>query len=148
MTVRIPSQAWRWQKEMVEEACRDADVPDRLLILQHPPSYTLGAGSTEAHIKFDLSNPPHPLYRTERGGEVTYHGPGQLVVYPILNLNRHQTDLHWYLRQLEEVAIVALDRVSGGCFGHGQAPERCSVEAHPVDNLLCEPVRCICTFKV
>jgi hypothetical protein len=46
--------------------------------LQHPPVYTLGAGSSEEHVKFDLHHPPHPLYRTERGGEVTYHGPGQV----------------------------------------------------------------------
>lgn len=45
---------------------------------QHPPVYTLGAGSNEGHVKFNLDNPPHPLYRTERGGEVTYHGPGQV----------------------------------------------------------------------
>lgn len=46
--------------------------------LQHPPVYTLGAGSSEEHVKFDVQHPPHPLYRTERGGEVTYHGPGQV----------------------------------------------------------------------
>jgi hypothetical protein len=48
--------------------------------LQHPPVYTLGAGSSEEHVKFDLQQPPHRLYRTERGGEVTYHGPGQVWV--------------------------------------------------------------------
>jgi lipoate-protein ligase B len=48
--------------------------------LQHPPVYTLGAGSSEDHLKFDLQQPPHPLYRTERGGEVTYHGPGQVCI--------------------------------------------------------------------
>lgn len=46
--------------------------------VQHPPVYTMGAGSSEAHVKFDLQQPPHPLYRTERGGEVTFHGPGQV----------------------------------------------------------------------
>ena len=53
--------------------------------------------------RFDPNDPPLPLHRTERGGEVTYHGPGQVVVYPILNLQRLQPDLHLYLRGLEEV---------------------------------------------
>jgi hypothetical protein len=66
------------------------DDADAVFILQHPPVYTLGAGSTTDHLRFDPAHPPAPLYRTERGGEVTYHGPGQLVVYPILNLARHK----------------------------------------------------------
>lgn len=84
---------------MVEAARRDqqtsGDSQDRLLILQHGPVYTLGTGSTLDNLRFPLDRPPFPLYRTERGGEVTYHGPGQLVAYPILNLRHHSTDLHW-----------------------------------------------------
>ncbi len=72
---------------------------------QHPPVYTLGAGSTLDNLRFSPDAPPFPLYRTERGGEVTYHGPGQLVLYPIVNLRNHQQDLHWYLRGLEEIVI-------------------------------------------
>ncbi len=84
-----------------------------MFLLQHPPTYTLGAGSTVDNLKFSQSDSPLPLFRVERGGEVTYHGPGQLVMYPILNLQRHQPDLHWYLRNLEEVVIRALEEVSG-----------------------------------
>lgn len=76
-----------------------------VLILQHPPVLTLGAGSSEDNLNFDPARPPLPLFRTERGGEVTYHGPGQLVMYPILDLQLLKTDLHWYMRSLEEVVI-------------------------------------------
>jgi lipoyl(octanoyl) transferase len=75
------------------------------VILQHEPVYTLGEGSTVNNVLFDTDNPPFPLFRIERGGEVTYHGPGQLVMYPILNLKYLKTDLHWYLRSLEEIVI-------------------------------------------
>ena len=99
-------QAWLWQKDLVAERCSDHEpAEDTLLLLQHPPVYTLGAGSSTDHLRFDPASPPHPLYRTERGGEVTYHGPGQLVLYPIMNLKMHTQDLHWYLRSLEEVVI-------------------------------------------
>ncbi|CAG9464839.1 unnamed protein product [Pedinophyceae sp. YPF-701] len=91
-----------------------ASVVGRVLMLQHPPTYTLGQGATEAHLRFDPAAPPHPLYRVERGGEVTYHGPGQLVVYPVLDLDRlGRKDLHDYLRALEGAVIAALADVSG-----------------------------------
>lgn len=99
--------AWNLQKALVEQH-RQSPQPDRLLLVQHPPVYTLGQGSTTENLKFLESNPPHPLFRIERGGEVTHHCPGQLVGYPILDLKRHRTDLHWYLRQLEEVVIQTL----------------------------------------
>ena len=63
--------------------CRDA-----LVLLQHRGVYTLGAGATRDHLRFDPSAPPLPLHRVERGGEVTWHGPGQLVLYPLLDLGR------------------------------------------------------------
>ncbi|KAK9845768.1 hypothetical protein WJX81_001903 [Elliptochloris bilobata] len=120
-------QAWHRQKELVAAvlAAADAEAPivdmpqqrpppaGALLLLQHAPVYTLGAGSSLEHLSFDADAPPLPLHRTERGGEVTYHGPGQLVAYPVLDLRRFRSDLHWYLRALEEVVIRALREVSG-----------------------------------
>ncbi|XP_040867701.1 octanoyltransferase LIP2p, chloroplastic [Glycine max] len=104
--------AWFWQKEIVREKKaqieKEGDCTDTLIILQHPSVYTLGTASTEGNLKFDMKNAPFNIYRTERGGEVTYHGPGQLVMYPIINLRRHKMDLHWYLRTLEEVVIRVL----------------------------------------
>jgi lipoyl(octanoyl) transferase len=84
---------------------------DVLLLLEHPPVVTLGRTAKEAHI---VSSPDRlrargvEVYEVERGGDVTFHGPGQLVGYPIFDLKRHRRDLHWYLRQVEEALIVAL----------------------------------------
>ncbi|GFQ04453.1 putative lipoyltransferase-like protein chloroplastic [Phtheirospermum japonicum] len=105
-------EAWSWQNAIVKEkkalSQNNEDLADSLIILQHHPVYTLGAGSSEEYLNFDVKDAPFDLYRTERGGEVTYHGPGQLVMYPIINLRRYKMDLHWYLRALEEVVIRAL----------------------------------------
>lgn len=90
---------------MAASCSSNAPPRDTLILLQHPSVYTLGAGSSTAHLHFDPESPPHPLHRTERGGEVTYHGPGQWVMYPIVNLKQHTPDLHWYLRSLEQVVI-------------------------------------------
>lgn len=81
---------------------------DSLILLQHPPVYTLGQGADLRFLRFDPNKCEHEIHRIERGGEVTYHCPGQLVGYPILDLHHYQKDLHWYLRQLEEVLIQTL----------------------------------------
>ncbi|HEY9880108.1 MAG TPA: lipoyl(octanoyl) transferase LipB [Leptolyngbyaceae cyanobacterium] len=99
--------ALEWQRALVQYK-KMASHPDVLLLLEHPPVYTLGQGSDLKFVKFDPSQNEHAIHRTERGGEVTYHCPGQLVGYPILNLQALRPDLHWYLRQLEEVLIQAL----------------------------------------
>lgn len=102
--------AWEWQKELVQARKQNPDLSDVLILLEHPPVYTLGQGSSLAFLKFDPDRTTLECHRVERGGEVTYHAPGQIVGYPILNLNRHSKDLHWYLRQLEEVLIRVLAR--------------------------------------
>jgi lipoate-protein ligase B len=84
---------------------------DVLLLVEHPPVITLGRASKGAHL---LANPAQlaargvELFEVERGGDVTFHGPGQLVGYPIIDLKRHKRDLHWYLRQVEELLIRTL----------------------------------------
>ncbi|MEM8643102.1 MAG: lipoyl(octanoyl) transferase LipB [Cyanobacteria bacterium P01_G01_bin.54] len=100
--------AWQYQKQVRQRLLTVTTEPDRLLLLEHPPVYTLGTGSTLAHLKFVPEQSKVELHRTERGGEVTYHCPGQIVGYPILNLRHYRTDLHWYLRQLEAVMIQVL----------------------------------------
>jgi lipoyl(octanoyl) transferase len=100
--------AWDLQKQWQQKLIADPIHPDVLMLLEHPPVYTLGTGSSLEFVKFSPDD-GYELHRSERGGEVTYHCPGQLVIYPILNLRRrHQMDLHWYLRQLEEVVIRLL----------------------------------------
>ena len=106
-------EAWewqrRWQQRLIQaQQASQVEVSELLLLLEHPPCYTLGRGATEAHLHFDPSDPPAPLHRIDRGGEVTHHLPGQLVVYPVLDLQRHRPDLHWYLRQLEGVVLDVL----------------------------------------
>jgi lipoyl(octanoyl) transferase len=112
--------AWDWQRSFLAQRVKDPTLDDVLLLLEHPPVYTLGQGSSLEFLKFDPKESSAQLYRVERGGEVTYHCPGQLVGYPILNLRHYQQDLHWYLRQLEEVLIQVLcdlglkgDRIPG-----------------------------------
>lgn len=88
-------------------AARHAEViGDILLTLEHPHVYTLGRGASERY----LTAPPAgvPVYRVSRGGQVTYHGPGQLVCYPILKLQGPARDVHAYLRALESVIIQTL----------------------------------------
>lgn len=102
-------QAWDWQRQLVCDRIHNPQLPDTLILLEHPPVYTLGQGASLDFLKFNPDQSDHALHRIERGGEVTYHCPGQLVGYPILNLKHHQPDLHWYLRQLEEVVIRTLD---------------------------------------
>lgn len=107
----VPYQvAWDWQRSLVAQRKQNPDMQDLLLLLEHPPVYTLGHGATLDFLKFDPDQSDVDVCRIERGGEVTYHCPGQIVGYPIVNLCRHQQDLHWYLRQLEEVIIRVLGR--------------------------------------
>ncbi|MCC5638506.1 lipoyl(octanoyl) transferase LipB [Nostoc sp. CHAB 5844] len=109
-----------WQRSLLAERIQDPSLDDVLILLEHPPVYTLGQGATLEFLKFDLDKTHFDVHRVERGGEVAYHCPGQLVGYPILNLQRYRKDLHWYLRQLEEVIIQVLaiyglvgDRIPG-----------------------------------
>ena len=106
------------QREAAHARIVGALDEDLLLLVEHPPVITLGRSSKTGHL---LASPDYlsqrgvELYEVERGGDVTFHGPGQLVGYPILDLKRHKRDLHWYLRQVEELLIRALESYGLQC---------------------------------
>jgi lipoate-protein ligase B len=99
------------QREIAAARVRGDVEQDVLLLVEHEPVITLGRSSKDGHL---LANPAQlaklgvEVFEVERGGDVTFHGPGQLVGYPIIDLKRHKQDLHWYLRQVEETLIRAL----------------------------------------
>ena len=98
------------QSRLVEQRRRH-EVPDTLLLLEHPHVVTLGSSGREDHVLLsqeELAARRIGLHRTGRGGDATYHGPGQLVGYPVLDLKPDRKDLHRYLRSLEQVLIHAL----------------------------------------
>jgi lipoyl(octanoyl) transferase len=100
------------QKRLVEER-KQGRIPDQLLLLEHPPVITLGARNHHARSNVletaeSLAQKGVELFETGRGGDVTYHGPGQLVGYPIIELPADRHDVHRYVRDLEEVLIQAV----------------------------------------
>lgn len=103
-------QAWELQKKLVKEIDRE-ERSDTLLLLEHSPTYTIGSDRHPEHLlysKEELARRGISLYEIDRGGDITYHGPGQLVGYPLLYLDAVGLDLHQYLRNLEEVIIKLL----------------------------------------
>jgi lipoyl(octanoyl) transferase len=113
------SVAWGWQRQLQGRLLADRRAPGAVILLEHEPCYTLGRGASTTHLGFDPARPPLPLHRIDRGGEVTHHLPGQLVLYPVLDLQRHGGDLHRYLRDLEAVVLEVL-------AGLGLNGERCA----------------------
>ena len=102
------AEGLRLQRELVAQRKADA-IPDTLLLLEHPHVYTLGRNAKREHLLISnrqLAQLGAELFETDRGGDITYHGPGQLVGYPIFNLAKHRRDIAWFMRSLEEVFIT------------------------------------------
>jgi lipoyl(octanoyl) transferase len=98
-------------QKRVEAARQDGRVPDVLLVLQHPPTYTRGRRSSPAELPMGedwYTAQGIEVYDTERGGRVTYHGPGQLVGYPIVSLRPYGDDVHEYIRRIERLVVSVL----------------------------------------
>jgi len=104
--VREFGEIWAHQRELLTARQRD-EIPDTLLFVEHPHVITAGRS---AHKENLLATGDVPIFEIERGGDVTYHGPGQLVGYPIFLLREEERDLHVYLRNLEEAIIRACAR--------------------------------------
>ncbi len=104
-------EALELQRSIARERISGVIPQDVLLLVEHPPVVTLGRSSKEKHLvasRTFLESKGVELFEVERGGDVTFHGPGQLVGYPIIDLKRHRQDLHWYLRRLEQALIDTL----------------------------------------
>jgi lipoate-protein ligase B len=108
-------QAWDWQAQAVQARSND-EAPDRLLLLEHPHTFTFGSAGHDEYVLWDEAERQRrgvEVFRIDRGGDVTYHGPGQLVGYPIIKLPRvegpgRKLDVRGYLRGIETVIIRTL----------------------------------------
>jgi lipoyl(octanoyl) transferase len=99
------------QRRLCRQRMAGEQADDLLLLVEHEPVVTLGRGARPSSVRLtpeDFSARGVTVVEVERGGDATFHGPGQLVGYPVLDLREHREDLHWYLRQLEGVLIAAL----------------------------------------
>jgi lipoyl(octanoyl) transferase len=114
-------EAWDYQEKLFAEIIaiklnnrnnlEQIPVPNYLIFCEHSPVYTLGKSGSEDHLLINndkLDSMGARFYKINRGGDITHHGPGQLVVYPLLDLENFFTDIHLYLRKLEEVVIQLL----------------------------------------
>ena len=106
------NQVWDFQRQL-QRRRKEGKIADTLILVEHYPVYTIGKNGTDSNIvatdEFLKSNGIEVVH-VDRGGDVTYHGPGQLVGYPIFDLNGHRTSISWYMRSLEEVFIKLLSR--------------------------------------
>ena len=102
------AEALALQEELVRQKKENPSTDDQLLLLEHEPVYTIGRTPDQSSLR-GATHLPHPLFPINRGGQATYHGPGQLVGYPIIDLRNYGQDLHRYLRWVEESLIALLE---------------------------------------
>jgi len=112
--LRAYEEVLEFQRSLCAQRIAGEIEDDILLLVQHEPVITLGRGTRPESLPLSTSELERrgvPVYEVERGGDVTFHGPGQLVGYPIIDLRRHRQDLHWYLRRLEAGVIGGLEKL-------------------------------------
>ena len=99
------NDTWKLQKKLQSKRIL-GEIEDHLLLVEHPPVFTLGKNASKQHIINNLEDVS--IIQTDRGGNITFHGPGQLVCYPILDLNHYKRSITWYMRELEQLIIDVL----------------------------------------
>jgi len=99
-------EVWDIQKKLQKQRINN-EIHDTLLLVEHEPVYTLGKNGDKNHILQNRNN-TIKIYDIDRGGDITFHGPGQLVGYPILDLNNYTKSVNWYMRVLEELIIKVI----------------------------------------
>ncbi len=144
-------ETWDYQESLLQanvarkQAGKAEETRHQLLFVIHPPVYTLGKSGDPQHVlisEAERQNRSIEYFQTNRGGDITFHGPGQLVVYPILDLEKFERDIGKYLRNLEEVVI----RILGD---YGLTGERSSGETGVwLDSTIPEKARKICAIGV
>tara|TARA_B110000438_G_scaffold64139_1_gene64672 strand:- start:2320 stop:2970 length:651 start_codon:yes stop_codon:yes gene_type:complete len=100
-------KAWDIQKEMQDKRLKDK-IKDTIILVEHDPVYTLGKNGNEDHL-LQSRDTSVDVYKIERGGDITFHGPGQLVCYPIIDLSNYKKSVTWYMRTLEQITIDVLE---------------------------------------
>ena len=99
------NETWKLQKKLQSKRIL-GEIEDHLILVEHPPVFTLGKNASKQHIINDSNDVS--IIQTDRGGNITFHGPGQLVGYPILDLNHYKRSITWYMRELEQLVIDVL----------------------------------------
>ena len=101
----LGTQVYADTYEQMRSLVQGESFKDQIWLLEHPPVYTLGTAADPSHV---LNPGDIPVIQTDRGGNITFHGPGQLVCYPILDLNHYKRSITWYMRELEQLIIDVL----------------------------------------
>ena len=104
--LRSYQEVWSLQKKMQQQRINER-IEDRVILVEHEPVYTLGKNANENHL-LQSRNRSVDVYYVERGGDITFHGPGQLVGYPIIDLSDYKKSVDWYMRMLEQLTIDVL----------------------------------------
>ncbi len=146
--------AWDYQEKLLQKNVTTklenknnpipVSIPNYLLFVEHPHVYTIGKSGNTSHLLLndtELKTHSATFYTTNRGGDITYHGPGQIVGYPILDLEQFNTDINWYLRSLEEVIILTL-------ANYGIKSERSRGETGVWIDVNTSKARKICAFGI